>query len=133
MKTSDFLKVLVVLAIAWTLTGCAGKGSMFEVPAGGGEKEVSLKASSFAFAPAVIKARQGDVLLLRVENLAGMEHNLTVKSPDGEILASVTLPVGKTVAVPVSLAASGTYALTCERPMHTTLGMSGRIEATPQP
>lgn len=133
MRTADFLKVLVIMTMAWTLVGCAGKGAMFEVPAGGGEKDVSLKASSFAFDPAVIKARQGDVLLLQVENLAGMEHNLTVKSPGGKILASVTLPVGKTVAVPVQLAESGTYAMTCDRPMHTTLGMSGRIEATSQP
>lgn len=132
MKTADFLKVLVVMTMAWTLVGCAAKGMVFEVPDGAGEKEVALKASSFAFDPAVIKARQGDVLLLKVENLAGMDHNLTINSPAGNILASVALPAGKTVTVPVTLAESGTYAMTCDRPMHTTLGMSGRIEATPR-
>lgn len=133
MKTADFFRALVITAMAWTLIGCAGKGTLFEVPAGGGEKEVVLKASSFAFDPTVIKARQGDVLLLKVENVAGMDHNLTISSPDGKILASVTLPAGKTVAVPVTLAESGVYAMTCDRPMHTTFGMSGRIEAAPQP
>jgi plastocyanin len=133
MKTADFFKALVIMTMAWTLVGCAGKGGVFEVPAGTGEKEVSLKASSFAFDPAVIKAQQGDVLLLKVENLAVMEHNLTIKNPAGGILQSVTLPAGKTVTVPVTLAESGTYALTCDRPMHTTLGMSGRIEVAPQP
>lgn len=133
MKTADFLKSLAVLIVVWALFGCAGKGTLFEVPAGAGEKEVALKASNFAFDPAVIKARQGDVLLLRVENLAAMDHNLTIGSPGGKILASVTLPAGKSVAVPVTLAESGTYALSCDRPMHTTLGMSGRIEAAPLP
>lgn len=133
MKTTDCFKALLIVAMALTLVGCAGKGALFEVPAGDGEKEVALKASSFAFDPAVIKARQGDVLRLRVENLAGMDHNLTIDSPGGKILASITLPAGKTVTVPVTLAESGTYELSCDRPMHTTLGMSGRIEVAAQP
>lgn len=133
MKTTDLLKSLTVLMLTWMLVGCAGKGTLFEVPVGSGEKEVALKASSFAFDPAVIKAWQGDVLLFKVENVAAMDHNLTITSPGGKILASVTLPAGKTVSVPVTLAESGTHALSCDRPMHTTLGMSGRIEVAAQP
>lgn len=133
MKKVIFSKALLITVLVWTLAGCAGKEIVFEVPENAKETVVSMKASSFAFDPAVIKAHQGDSLLLKVENLAGMAHNLTLKSPEGKILTSVTLPAGQTVTVPVTLAESGIYVYTCDRPMHTTLGMSGRIEVAPQP
>lgn len=133
MKKAIFSKSLVIAVLAWTFAGCAGKEIVFEVPESAEETVVSMQASSFSFDPTVIKAHQGDILLLEVENLAGMAHNFTLKSPVGEIITSVTLPAGQTVAVSVTLAESGIYLYTCDRPMHTTLGMSGRIEVTPQP
>ncbi len=132
MKKTEIVKPLVLM-MTWMLVGCAAKKTVFQVPAGGGETAVVLKASSFAFHPAVIKARQGDILLFKVENLAGMKHNLTLRDPAGKILHDVDLPAGKTVVVEVSLTEEGIYTYDCDRPMHTTLGMSGHIEVTPRP
>ncbi|WP_429885673.1 plastocyanin/azurin family copper-binding protein [Geoalkalibacter halelectricus] len=133
MKKAIFSKLLLITALVWTLAGCAGKDIVFEAPAGAEEVVVSMKASNFAFDPTVIKAHQGSVLLIEVENVAGIAHNLTIKSPEEKILTSVSLPAGQTVTVQVILEESGTYAYTCDRPMHTTLGMSGRIEVAPHP
>ncbi|MGW8223281.1 MAG: cupredoxin domain-containing protein [Syntrophobacteria bacterium] len=132
MKMTYFYKLLVMMVLTLTLVGCAGKGTVLEVPVGMGEATVSMKASSFAFDPAVIKANQGDILILKVENIANIEHNLTIKNPEGAILHSVTLPAGKTVTVSVSLSEVGVYSYYCDHPMHTTLGMSGRIEVKPK-
>lgn len=133
MDRTTFLNAWLLTLLVWVLAGCAGKTTVFEVPAGSGERVVALKASSFAFDPAVIKAHQGDVLLLKVENLAGTVHNLTIKRPDGTTLQSETFAGGKTVTVTVNLTEGGIYTFHCDRPLHTTLGMSGRIEVAPRP
>jgi plastocyanin len=132
MKITYFYKLLVMMVLTLTLVGCAGKGRVLEVPVGIGETTVSMKASSFAFDPEVIKANQGDILILEVKNIATIDHNLTIRSPEGTILQSVTLPAGKTVTMSVSLSEAGVYSYFCNHPMHTTLGMSGRIEVKPK-
>jgi uncharacterized cupredoxin-like copper-binding protein len=82
--------------------------------------------------PTVIRAHQGDRLVLRVVNEAGAVHNLTVKNPRGESVTSADLPVGATVDIPVELTESGTWPFYCDMPFHKTLGMSGSIEAAPR-
>jgi len=128
MTIANLSNLLVVMTLVLTLTGCVSKGTVFEVPPGTGETVVSMTSSSFAFDPEVIKANQGDILHLKVENIAAIDHNLTIRNPEGVIIQSVDLPAGKTVVVVVGLTEGGLYSYNCDRPLHTTLGMSGRIE-----
>jgi len=132
MKMAYLYTLLLMMLLTLTLSGCARKRAVLEVPAGMGETEVSMTTSSFAFDPGVIKANQGDILILKVENIAAIEHNLTIRSPEGATLQSVILPTGKTVPVSVNLAEGGVYSFFCDHPMHKTLGMSGRIEVKPK-
>ena len=95
-----------------------------------GEKTLVMKVDSFKFEPNDIKARQGDVLTINVENAASMEHNLTIKTPKGDALVSVDIPAKSAVSIKVNLAETGTYHFYCDKPIHSTLGMKGEIEVT---
>ncbi len=117
--------LIVILAV----TGCAGVQKK-PVVLGPGEKTLVIKASSFKFEPNYIKASQGDTLTINVENTSSMEHNLTIKSPKGSTLANVNLPGNKTTSLKVSLAEPGTYRFYCDKPLHSSLGMKGEIEAS---
>jgi|GEM_PF-5967814 len=70
----SFLLRLSILLLLALVGGCAGEKVTYHVPAG--ETESEMEASSFAFEPNDIHARTGETLLLKVKNIAGMEHNL---------------------------------------------------------
>jgi uncharacterized cupredoxin-like copper-binding protein len=118
-----------LLLLLLLLSACAGQPTVYTVPQNGAERVVSLQADSFSFAPSIIRAHQGDRLLLRVSNMAGIRHNLTVRNPRGELIRDVHLPAGETVEVPLLLTDEGTWEFVCNKPLHETLGMAGRIEA----
>ncbi len=85
-------------------------------------------ASSFDFKPDAIRVvGQGKRLTLIIENVAGIEHNITVKNPAGELLVTQNLPAHQTVRVEVHLAQLGKYTFYCDKPFHPTLGMKGRL------
>ncbi len=121
-------RFLVVLVFLFSVA-CAGRQAPVTVEPG--EKPVVLKASDFKFEPNDLKARKGEVLTLKVENASGMTHNLTVKSPEGKVLADVNIPPKGTATAKVKLAEAGTYPFYCDKPMHSTLGMKGKIEVSP--
>jgi len=120
--------VLVVL-----LSGCAAPQVSFNVPAGSGEKTVVITARSFAFEPNEIFARQGDRLLLRVHNNAGIGHNLTLRNPQGKVLFSLDMAEDQTLARSLELTEAGDYPFYCDKPLHATMGMKGRIVVSPAP
>jgi plastocyanin len=95
-----------------------------------GKRHWWWKAESFKFEPNDIKAHRGDILTIKVENGAGIEHNLTIKTPQDNTLMSVDIPAKGTVSVKVSLAETKTYHFYCDKPLHSTLGMKGQIEVT---
>jgi plastocyanin len=131
MKSRDLL-ILSVLLPALMLPACAAKKTVVTVVPEDGPKGVRIEASSFSFVPTVIRAHQGDRLVLRVVNGAGIAHNLTVKNPRGEPAARVDLPAGATVEIPLELTEAGSWPYYCDKTFHETLGMSGRIEAAPR-
>ncbi len=132
MMKNPGLLILPILLVILLLPACAAKKTVVAVSSDGGEKIVLIEAASFSFMPTVIRAHQGDRLVLRVVNGAGAGHNLTVKNPRGEPVASVDLPAGETVEIPLELTESGTWPFYCDKPFHKTLGMSGNIEAAPR-
>lgn len=115
----------VFSAVAMLTAGCAGPEAV--VTARAERQVVSLNAESFDFTPQVIRTHPGEVIL-DVENVSRMVHNITVKDPAGKILVSRGLPARETVRIAVPLAGVGDYPFYCDKPMHPTLGMKGRIE-----
>ena len=69
---------------------------------------VSVTVRKFAFEPNTLQAGKGVVLVLRVENVTGSSHNVTVDDPDGKELANVDLPAQETVDMEVALERAGT-------------------------
>jgi uncharacterized cupredoxin-like copper-binding protein len=123
---------LLYLGVVVFLQACAGLQQQVAVSPGGGEKVLSMKASSFRFEPNNIKAYKGDVILLKIENVSGSGHNFTVKDPGDNVIRSVDLPAGKITEVTVTLSEKGTYGFYCDKPFHSAFGMKGRIEAVAQ-
>jgi len=113
------------------VAGCAGPKKVVTVSPEVGEKVIRMKASSFDFDPDVIRARQGDRLVLDIENAAGIHHNFTLKDPSGEILVEKDLPKKETVRVEVPLTQAGEYPFYCDKPLHATFGMKGRVLVEP--
>ena len=89
---------------------------------------VHIKASSFEYRPNNIKVPELGPLTLVVENISGIEHNITVTNPEGQVLKSVNLPPKKTTSVSIVLPAYGTYDFYCDKPFHAILGMKGQIQ-----
>ncbi|HEY7746635.1 MAG TPA: cupredoxin domain-containing protein [Desulfuromonadales bacterium] len=117
--------VLAATCLAVLAAGCASKKAAYQVPPG--ETGVTVEASSFEFKPNLIHARTGEALLLKVTNVAGRTHNLTVLDPQGESLANVDLPAGQTTEIRLPPLAAGAYPFFCGKPFHPSLGMKGEI------
>ena len=90
-----------------------------------------MKASSFKFEPSTIQLKRTGNLVIRVHNDSSAEHNITVKDPQGKIIASVDLPANKTVSLNVDLKTAGKYEFYCDKPLHAAFGMKGEITVTP--
>lgn len=129
VRVRNLAVFVLFVVLPAVLAGCAGKQAVYLVPAAVSEKIVPLVATSFDFEPGVIRARQGDVLVLRVENQAGMEHNLTALDPDGKRVLDVVLPVGAVTVARLPLKRVGTYPFYCDKLLHSIFGMKGKIEA----
>jgi plastocyanin len=118
--------LLGVLGLVLTVAGCAGPPIVVTVPPG--ESGIAITARSYDFDPDIIRVvGQRKRLTLVIENIADMEHNFTVKSPAGEVLATQNLPAHKTVRVEVPLAQAGEYSFYCDKPLHSTFGMKGHL------
>ncbi len=126
--------VILSLVLLFSVSACAEREAVVAVgPAKGETTVIVVKASSFRFAPRDIKAYQGSTLVFQIENVAGIDHNFTIKDPRGSIIRSVPLPAQKTITLKVDLSDTGLYEFYCDRPFHTTLGMTGRIEVVQAP
>jgi uncharacterized cupredoxin-like copper-binding protein len=112
------------------LAACAGLQQQVTVGLEKGEKELAIKADSFKFEPNNIKAYEGDVIVLKVENVSGAAHNFTIEDPRENIIQSVDLPSNKTMEIKVILSEVGIYNFYCNKPFHTSFGMKGQIEVS---
>ena len=116
---------LFVLGISLAIVSCAGPSKVVVLPSGG--LPLEMKASSFAFVPNIIKAHLGGQLILDIENVSSVDHNFMIKNPTGEVLVMKDLPAHQTVRVEIPLTQIGEYPFNCDKPFHTSLGMSGRL------
>ncbi len=122
-------RVTRAVAALWLLAGCAGPQNALDTTASPNHKiTVEMKANNFAFDPAIIVARTGDILTIQVTDVSGEAHNLTVKNPAGTVIADKDIPARQTVTVEVPLTTAGVYPFYCDKPFHESLGMKGRIE-----
>jgi plastocyanin len=113
------------------LSSCAGPEQVFKAGAPAGQKvRVEMKASSFAFDPDVIEAKRGSTLVLHVTNVSGVGHNITVKDPAGNVLKSQDIAPNESITVEIGLPNSGIYPFYCDKTLHSTFGMKGRIEVS---
>jgi plastocyanin len=122
-------RVLGWLIIFLWVVACAGpqqKPTVLEP----GEQTLALKVDSFSFEPDSIKARPGTLLTIQARNVSGMEHNLTIKSPQGKILVNVNIPAKGTAEAKVNLGEPGIYPFYCDKPFHSLMGMKGQIEVS---
>ena len=127
MVSAVAFATMVLLIQSWPVAGHAGEGNAKEH----GTMEVSMKASSFKFEPSTIQLKRTGNLVIRVHNDSSAEHNITVKDPQGKIIASVDLPANKTVSLNVDLKTAGKYEFYCDKPLHAAFGMKGEITVTP--
>jgi plastocyanin len=120
--------------IILSFLACAEEGRMQEVTPGvKGNMEVSMTVSSFHFDPSVIQVGRTGDFIIHAHNVADSDHNLTVKEPQGRVIATVDLPAGETVSLKVDLKVPGTYEFYCDKPMHAAFGMKGEIKVAPGP
>ena len=117
------LLILLVLVV----TACTGVQQKPTV-LGPEEKALVIKVDNFKFVPNDIKVRRGDILMLKLENAANTNHNLTIKTPQGATLLSVDIPAKGTASASVSIKQAGIYPFYCDKTMHSTLGMKGKLE-----
>lgn len=124
----------VLLAAVLAVLSCARAQAPVEVRATDqGEKSITITASSFKFEPSHIVTRQGDILIINIENVSSTDHNFSLKDPRGNVMVSVDVPGKETVEVKVTLKEPGTYDFFCHKPLHPTLGMKGTLEVHPSP
>lgn len=122
---SSLALVLAAACLAALAAGCVPKKAAYLVPPG--ETGVAIEASSFEFKPNLIQAREGEALLLKVTNVAGMTHNLTILDPQGKSLANADLPTGQTTEISLPPLTAGAYPFYCDKPLHPSFGMKGEI------
>jgi uncharacterized cupredoxin-like copper-binding protein len=98
---------------------------------------VTVGLSSFKFAPAVIRLRAGQPVILHLENTGSGGHDFSapgffraarVRPQDAGKVEGGSVDVGGHESADIALVpAAGTYALRCTHAFHTMFGMKGSI------
>lgn len=118
----------VVLVVG--LTGCASaRVEGVAQPLPDGRHGLTMELVNFAFRPNVVAADAGRPITITAVSMSIAKHNVTIVSPDGEVLANVDVPARETRSFEVSFPRPGTYELYCDVWLHTPLGMKGRFLA----
>ena len=126
---NNIVKSLAVVFISTLFfSACAGLQRQVTVDHAKKERTVTMKAGSFKFEPNNILTYRGDTINFEVENVSDSEHNFTITDPAGDVLQSVDIPAGKTVAIAVTFSEAGIYHFHCDEFLHSFLGMKGQVE-----
>ncbi|HMK66715.1 MAG TPA: plastocyanin/azurin family copper-binding protein [Thermodesulfobacteriota bacterium] len=117
--------ILGLLLGMGVVMGCAGLQTPVQISEV--KSPLLIKASDFKFEPNNIRLAEPGTLSLKVENISGIAHNITIKNSEGQILANADLPAKATVSLEVNLTGTGVYEIYCDKPFHTSMGMKGQI------
>jgi plastocyanin len=111
------------------LLSCAGSNKHITLNPNDAQNRytVDLGASSFDFEPSEITAYEGDTIVFNVKSTSGMDHNFSIKNPEGKIIRSLPLPPHQVVQVTIGFPVSGIYDYYCDKPLHAFLGMDGKV------
>jgi plastocyanin len=106
-------------------------------PNWGQAQRITVVLSSFKFAPATIRLRAGQPVILRLQNGGGAGHDFSapaffraaaIRQQDAGKLAGGSVDVGGRESVDIALIpVAGTYPLRCTHALHSTFGMKGSI------
>ncbi|MDR7486077.1 MAG: cupredoxin domain-containing protein [Armatimonadota bacterium] len=107
----------------WSAPG-PGRGAL---PPVAGARTVDVVATDFAFNPAEVRIRAGEVVNLRLVNQGVTAHDLVVPSQGIWLVA----PTGRTAVSGFRSDVPGEYEFFCSVPGHREAGMVGRIVVTP--
>lgn len=117
-------RAATALAAAALLGGCGGGGSADEPESDASRPpDFMVKAKEFRFEPADLTVDAGRPVVVAVENIGSIPHDLTVK--DGGF--KVTVAEGDTGRKTLTVAKAGTYNLYCSLPGHESAGMRGTL------
>ncbi len=128
MRTSLAKLLCYFVLLLVTVSACARVQKTPTLAQPGGV--LTMKIDNYSFDPNYIRARDGDVLTINLQNVSGSVHNLTIKNPQGKTILSQDVPPRSTATVKVDLPAPGIYDFHCDKTGHSTLGMKGRIEVS---
>jgi plastocyanin len=117
----------VALLVATLLTSCAGVRGPAVRPTEDGL--VVIRAENYRFTPDLIEVETGTPVILHVANITGTTHNITIEDPEGLVLIDHDLPARSALSIELNLERPGAYPFYCDKPLHPTLGMRGRIVA----
>jgi nitrite reductase (NO-forming) len=97
------------------------------LPPVAGARAVEIEANDFAFKPAEISLRAGEVVNLTVVNRGTTVHDLVV--PAAGIW--LVVPAGRSVTTGFRADRPGEYEFYCSVPGHREAGMTGKIVVSP--
>ena len=129
MKKFKFFAAALFL---FTVFACGGLQKQVSLNETTKTHTIEIKASDFKFEPNNIRVSQGDRVTFRLENTSDTLHDFTLKDPGGKIIQDTDLPPRGTINVPVVFKTAGVYTFYCDRPLHASLGMRGRVEVIKQ-
>ncbi len=116
------------LLIIGLLAGCAGGGKMQSpAPMSSGGSIITIEAGSYKFSPNEIRLDKPGLLAIEVKNVSSSVHNFTLKDPQGKTLENIDLRPRGSAIVNVELGQPGDYRFYCNKFLHSSFGMKGRI------
>ncbi len=119
--------ILSILFIAVLTASCGGNRVGSAGPMASGGSIITIEASSYKFAPNDIRLERPGMLALEIKNVSGSEHNFTIKAPDGRVIKSIDIRPHSSIISNIDLPNPGTYEFYCNKTLHSTLGMKGKI------
>lgn len=100
METKTSCVVVIILGTMLSFSACARLQKVVVVETKR-SNVVEVKVSDYKFEPNNLQAYQGDTIDFKLQNVSSLDHNFTLKDPDGKVLQDVDIPPGKTADVKV--------------------------------
>ena len=130
-RTRRAAVVLGLVAGVVGIAGCAAapmERAARPLPAGG--QAVTIEMVRFTFAPDVVTLQAGVPIAITAASHSRIPHNLTILSPEGQVLKRVDIAAEQTVAFDVTLPRPGRYVFYCDKFLHRRpFGMAGAFVA----